>query len=66
MAASPWGPVLGGRRPWAGCRLAAATPVGYAQLVEGVVERLELHDLDEPLAWLHGRYATVAELDDPG
>jgi 3-hydroxy-9,10-secoandrosta-1,3,5(10)-triene-9,17-dione monooxygenase reductase component len=65
-AASPWGPVLGGRRPWAGCRLATATPVGYAQLVEGVVERLELHDLDDPLAWLHGRYATVAELEDPG
>ena len=65
-AGSPWGPVLGGGRPWAACRLAGAAPVGYAELVEGVIERLELRDLDDPLAWLHGRYATVADLEDRG
>jgi hypothetical protein len=31
-----------------------------------VIERLELRDLDDPLAWLHGRYATVADLEDRG
>jgi 3-hydroxy-9,10-secoandrosta-1,3,5(10)-triene-9,17-dione monooxygenase reductase component len=66
VAGSPWGPVLGGRRPWAACRLAGSTPVGYDVLAEGVVERLELHDLDDPLAWLHGRYVTVGEPEDRG
>jgi hypothetical protein len=40
--------------------------VGYDVLAEGVVERLELHDLDDPLAWLHGRYVTVGEPEDRG
>ena len=64
MAESPWGPVLGGRRPWAACRLTGSTPVGYGELVDGVVEQLELPDLDDPLAYLHGRYRSVAELPD--
>lgn len=66
VASSPWGPVLDGRRPVAACRLAGSTTVGYSELVEGVVEQLELHDLDDPLAWLHGGYRTVGELDEPG
>ena len=40
VAESPWGPVLGGSRPRAACRLAGSTPVGYAELVEGVIEEL--------------------------
>jgi 3-hydroxy-9,10-secoandrosta-1,3,5(10)-triene-9,17-dione monooxygenase reductase component len=50
VAASPWGPVLGGSRPGAACRLAGSTPAGHAELVEGVIERLELPDLEDPLA----------------
>lgn len=65
MAESPWGPVLGGRRPRAACRLARSIPAGYAELVEGVVEEIELHDLEDPLAWLHGGYRSVRDLDDP-
>jgi len=65
VAESPWGPVLGGRRPRAACRLAGATTVGYAELVEGVIERPEPHDLDDPLAYLHGRYVSVRDLEDP-
>jgi 3-hydroxy-9,10-secoandrosta-1,3,5(10)-triene-9,17-dione monooxygenase reductase component len=64
VAESPWGPVLGGRRPRAACRLAGSTPVGYAELVEGVIEQLELPDLEDPLAWSHGRYRSVRDLDD--
>ena len=30
VAESPWGPVLGGSRPRAACRLAGSTPVGQA------------------------------------
>ena len=64
MAESPWGPVLAGSRPRAACRLAGSTPVGYAELVEGVIEQLELPDLEDPLAYLHGRYKSVGDLAD--
>ena len=37
--------------------------VGHAELVEGVIEQLELPDLDDPLAYLHGGYRSVR---DPG
>ena len=66
VAESPWGPVLGGSRPRAACRLTGSTPVGYAELVEGVIEQLELPDLEDPLAYLHGRYRSVRELGDHG
>jgi 3-hydroxy-9,10-secoandrosta-1,3,5(10)-triene-9,17-dione monooxygenase reductase component len=66
VAESPWGPVLSGSRPRAACRLAGSTPVGYAELVQGVIEQLELPDLDDPLAYLHGGYRSVRELTDPG
>jgi 3-hydroxy-9,10-secoandrosta-1,3,5(10)-triene-9,17-dione monooxygenase reductase component len=64
VAESPWGPVLGGSRPRAACRLAGSTPLGYAELVEGVIEQLELADLEDPLAYLHGRYRSVGDLPD--
>jgi 3-hydroxy-9,10-secoandrosta-1,3,5(10)-triene-9,17-dione monooxygenase reductase component len=64
VTGSPWGPVLAGRRPRAACRLAGSTPVGHAELVEGVIEQLELPDLEDPLAYLHGSYRSVG--DPPG
>ena len=66
VAESPWGPVLGGNRPRAACRLAGSTSAGHGELVEGVIEQLELHDLEDPLAYLHGRYRSVADLPGPG
>jgi 3-hydroxy-9,10-secoandrosta-1,3,5(10)-triene-9,17-dione monooxygenase reductase component len=66
VVASPWGPVLAGRRPRAACRLARSTPTGHLELVEGTIEELELHDLDDPLAWLHGGYRTVRPLEERG
>jgi hypothetical protein len=48
------------------CRLAGSTPVGYAQLVEGVIDQLELHDLEDPLAYLHGYYRAVGHLPYQG
>jgi 3-hydroxy-9,10-secoandrosta-1,3,5(10)-triene-9,17-dione monooxygenase reductase component len=66
VAASPWGPVLGGSRPRAACRLAGSAPVGHAELVEGVIEQLELPDPGGPLAYLHGRYQSVDDLPDHG
>ena len=66
VAESPWGPVLGGSRPHAACRLAGSTPVGHGELVEGVIEQLELPDLENPLAYLHGSYRSVGDLPDHG
>jgi 3-hydroxy-9,10-secoandrosta-1,3,5(10)-triene-9,17-dione monooxygenase reductase component len=66
VADSPWGPVLGGSRPRAACRLAGSAPVGHAELVEGAIERLELPDLADPLAYLHGSYRSVRDLDGHG
>jgi 3-hydroxy-9,10-secoandrosta-1,3,5(10)-triene-9,17-dione monooxygenase reductase component len=66
VAESPWGPVLGGRRTWAACRLTGSTPVGYGELVEGVIEQVELGEDDSPLAWLHGRYRSVGDLPGRG
>jgi 3-hydroxy-9,10-secoandrosta-1,3,5(10)-triene-9,17-dione monooxygenase reductase component len=66
VAASPWGPVLGGSRPRAACRLAGSAPVGYAELVEGVIEQWEVPELEDPLAYLHGRYRSVRDLEDQG
>jgi 3-hydroxy-9,10-secoandrosta-1,3,5(10)-triene-9,17-dione monooxygenase reductase component len=63
---SPWGPVLAGSRPRAACRLAGSTPAGHAELVQGVIEELELHDLEDPLAYLHGSYRSVRDLGDQG
>jgi 3-hydroxy-9,10-secoandrosta-1,3,5(10)-triene-9,17-dione monooxygenase reductase component len=63
VTGTAWGPVLAGTRPRAACRLASSSQVGYAELVEGVIEQLELHDLDDPLAYLRGGYRSVASLD---
>jgi 3-hydroxy-9,10-secoandrosta-1,3,5(10)-triene-9,17-dione monooxygenase reductase component len=62
---SPWGPVLGGSRPRAACRLAGSAPVGYAELVEGVIEQPELHDLEDPLAYLRGSYRSLRDPAGP-
>jgi flavin reductase (DIM6/NTAB) family NADH-FMN oxidoreductase RutF len=66
VTGSPWGPVLGGTRPRAACRLAGSSPVGHAELVEGVIEQLELPELEDPLAYLHGSYRSVGDLPDHG
>jgi flavin reductase (DIM6/NTAB) family NADH-FMN oxidoreductase RutF len=57
-----WGPVLDGTPAWAGCRLAEddAREVGWALLVEGVVEKIELADEDaDALAHRRGRYLRI-------
>ena len=50
--------------PRAACRLARSAPVGYAELVEGVIEQLELPDFKDPLAYQHGSYRSVGDLPD--
>jgi flavin reductase (DIM6/NTAB) family NADH-FMN oxidoreductase RutF len=51
-----YGPVPADAGTWAGCRFVAARPLGWAMLVEGTVERVELGTADEPLVHYRGRY----------
>jgi flavin reductase (DIM6/NTAB) family NADH-FMN oxidoreductase RutF len=51
-----FGPVPAGTGTWAGCRLDAARPYGWALLVEGTVEHVEVGADDEPLVHYRGRY----------
>ena len=47
--------------PLGTCR---AGPVGHGELVQGVIEQLELFELEDPLAYLHGHYRSVGDLPD--
>ena len=59
VSESPWGPVLAEVATRAYCRLEGTSPVGYAQLVSGRIERLDLdEDFHEPLVYFRGRYQT--------
>lgn len=54
-----WGPVVADAGAWAGVRLEAGEPrrVGWALLVDAVVEHVEIVDSDdEPMTHLRGRY----------
>jgi 3-hydroxy-9,10-secoandrosta-1,3,5(10)-triene-9,17-dione monooxygenase reductase component len=64
FAASPWrptqfGPVPEGARTWAGCRLTDSRPLGWALLVTGEIEQVDLGD-GHPLVHYRGRYRELA------
>ncbi|MET0448320.1 MAG: flavin reductase family protein [Aeromicrobium sp.] len=54
---SEWGPVLTGTAGWIGVRLADVEPreVGWGLLVEGIVEHVEIGDVDA-MIHVRGRY----------
>jgi flavin reductase (DIM6/NTAB) family NADH-FMN oxidoreductase RutF len=54
-----YGPVLAGAATWAGCRLAASRPIGWGQLFEATIERVELAPAAGPLVHWRGRYQTL-------
>ncbi|HEX2028471.1 MAG TPA: flavin reductase family protein, partial [Nitriliruptorales bacterium] len=56
VASTPWGPALQDVPNRAYCRFESTTPMGYAQLVTGVMERVDLDDLVQPLMHFRGRY----------
>ena len=51
-----WGPLLEGVSAWAGFTLGGTTEVGWSLLVDGVLERIELGEPEEPLVHRRGRY----------
>ncbi|OLB64888.1 MAG: flavin reductase [Actinobacteria bacterium 13_2_20CM_2_72_6] len=51
-----FGPVPADAGTWAGCRLDTARPYGWALLLEGTVEQVEVGAADEPLVHYRGRY----------
>jgi 3-hydroxy-9,10-secoandrosta-1,3,5(10)-triene-9,17-dione monooxygenase reductase component len=52
-----YGPVPAGEPTWAGCRLDAATPLGWGVLLTATIEAVRLGDDDPPLIHYRGRYA---------
>lgn len=53
---SAWGPILSDIPARARCRLESAREAGYYRQVRGVVEEVDLYDLEEPLVHFRGRY----------
>jgi len=51
-----YGPVPEGATTWAGCRLDSSRPCGWALLVEGVIETVEIGPAAEPLVHYRGSY----------
>jgi 3-hydroxy-9,10-secoandrosta-1,3,5(10)-triene-9,17-dione monooxygenase reductase component len=51
-----WGPRLAGRTTWAGCRIDASRPFGWALLVEATIEHVEVGADEPPLLHYRGRY----------
>lgn len=54
-----WGPVLGDATTWCGCRLDSSQEVGYAMLVDAVVEHATVGADPAPLAHYRGRYHRI-------
>ena len=55
-----WGPRISGFETWAGCTLETTFTVGYQLLLVGMIEHLEVGELDDPLIYFRGRYRGLA------
>ena len=56
---TPFGPVPAHATTWAGCRLESSRPCGWALLVEGVVESVQVGETTGPLVHYRGRYSQL-------
>jgi flavin reductase (DIM6/NTAB) family NADH-FMN oxidoreductase RutF len=56
-----FGPVPADAATWAGCRLADRRPCGWALLVEGVIESVQLDGGPFPLVHFRGRYRRLTD-----
>jgi 3-hydroxy-9,10-secoandrosta-1,3,5(10)-triene-9,17-dione monooxygenase reductase component len=55
-----WGPRIDGFDTWAGCSLETTLTVGYQILVVGMIDYLEVGDLQDPLIYFRGRYRKLS------
>jgi hypothetical protein len=58
---SPWGPVLGALPDRLYCSFAAREEVGWSGLIRGIVDRVEISDLTDPLVHFRSVYHRLAE-----
>lgn len=56
---SEWGPTIDDLADRVYCSLEARREVGYSGLVTGRIDRVEVGDLTDPLAYFRGRYHTL-------
>lgn len=60
VADGEWGPVLGLAATRAFCSYSATVELPHHALVQGAIERVEVHDLDEPLVYFRGAYRRLS------
>jgi 3-hydroxy-9,10-secoandrosta-1,3,5(10)-triene-9,17-dione monooxygenase reductase component len=60
-----YGPVLDTIGTRALCTWERSTDMGYHTLIVGVIDRIELEDLDAPLVYYRGRYRRLDRPTDP-
>lgn len=56
---SEWGPVLAGIANRAFCTFRRKEEIGYSGLVTGVIDEVDVTDLEGPLAYFRGRYRSL-------
>jgi flavin reductase (DIM6/NTAB) family NADH-FMN oxidoreductase RutF len=59
---TPWGPSIAMLGVRAYCRLERSVETGFHRLVTGMIDQIDLEDLDEPLLYYRGRYRLLAEI----
>lgn len=56
---SEWGPVLADFSNRAFCTFSQKEEIGYSGLVTGVIDKVEITELRDPLAYFRGRYRSL-------
>ena len=56
---TPWGPALQTTGTRAFCRLERTVETGFHRLMTGAIDRIDLHDLQDPLIYYRGKYRTL-------
>lgn len=56
---TPWGPSLSLLGTRAYCRLERSVETGFHRLATGVIEKIDLEDLGDPLVYYRGRYRAL-------
>jgi 3-hydroxy-9,10-secoandrosta-1,3,5(10)-triene-9,17-dione monooxygenase reductase component len=57
---SEWGPVIASLGNRAFCKLSSTTDGGFQKLIAGTIEKIDIEELETPLAYFRGRFRRLA------
>ena len=60
----PWGPMIATLGTRAHCRLERSVETGFHRLVTGLIDQIDLKDLNEPLLYYRGRYRRLGDVPE--